>query len=189
MDTSISMKVTWRELEVPGLLLGSGASLEDDRGSFTKVLSGVETATDGFKAEELYWARSARGVLRGLHLQMPPAAARKLVYVVQGEIRDFVLDLRVGSPMERTLFEIRLTPETGVLLIPAGCAHAYETLAEDTIVCYGQDVAFRDEQTYAGIRPDSAGIIPITSNPTIAARDLAFPSLADFSSPFLFEPI
>ena len=180
------MKVTWTELEVPGLLLSGGASLVDDRGSFTKVLSGSDEVLGAFAGNELYWTRSARGVVRGLHFQLPPESTRKLVYVVNGAIRDFVVDLRVGSPMERQLVEIRLDPSVGGLLVPAGCAHAYEALEDDTIVCYAQDVPFGEDASYAGIRADSAGIIPFAEHPIVMPRDLEFPTLADFDSPFIW---
>ena len=181
------MRVQWTELEVPGLLMSGGASVADLRGSFTKVLSGPDSAIDGFEGRELYWTRSVRGVLRGLHLQLPPHAARKLVWVVNGAIRDFVVDLRIGSPAERRLVEVALSPEVGALLVPAGCAHAYESLADDTIVVYAQDVPFDDAASYAGIRADSAGIVTRSPNPVIAPRDLEFPTLAEFISPFDFN--
>ena len=181
------MKVTWNELAVPGLCLSTNAAISDERGSFTKVLSGDDPILDTFVGREIFWTRSERGVLRGLHFQLPPHETRKLVFVVHGSIRDFVVDLRVGSPAERTLFEISLTPADGGLLIPAGCAHAYEALEDDTIVCYAQDVPFADPATYAGIRPDSAGIVPRHTSPIITPKDLDFPRLDDFDSPFTYE--
>lgn len=180
------MKVTWTELEVPGLLLSGGASVSDQRGAFTKVLSGDDPVLGSFTGRELYWTRSAQGVVRGLHFQLPPDATQKLVYVVNGAIRDFVVDLRVGSPMERQLFEVRLDPSVGGLLVPAGCAHAYEALEDDTIVCYAQDVPFEDAASYAGIRADSAGIVPEATTPIIMPRDLEFPTLKEFESPFRY---
>jgi dTDP-4-dehydrorhamnose 3,5-epimerase len=178
------MQVTWTELAVPGLLLSGGASVADERGWFTKVLSGDDEVLGRFEGKELYWTRSAAGVVRGLHFQRPPEATRKLVYVVNGAIRDFVVDLRVGSPMERRLFEIELNPSVGGLLVPAGCAHAYEALEDDTIVCYAQDIPFADAATYAGILFSSAGIVPRSKSPIIMPRDLEFPTLGDFESPF-----
>lgn len=181
------MQVTWTELPVPGLLQSGGASVQDARGSFTKILSGHDDLLGDFQARELYWTRSSAGVLRGLHFQLPPEATRKLVYVVNGAIRDFVVDLRVGSPWERRLFEIELTPDTGGLLVPAGCAHAYESLQDDTLVCYAQDIPFGDPASYAGILCSSAGIVPRSPSPVIMPRDLEFPRLGDFESPFVFD--
>ena len=180
------MRVTWRQLDIPGLALSSGASISDARGSFTKVLSGADPLVGDFEAREIYWTQSARGVLRGMHFQLPPEATSKLVFVISGEIRDFVLDLRTGSPMERKLVEITLTPTDGALLVPKGCAHAYEAMKDDTVVCYAQDVPFGSPECYGGIRPDSAGIVPHSSTPLMLERDLELPALGDFQSPFIF---
>lgn len=180
------MKVTWTELAVPDLLLSGGASVVDQRGAFTKILSGDDPVLGSFSGAELYWTRSAAGVVRGLHFQLPPHATRKLVYVVHGAIRDFVVDLRAGSPAERQLFEIELNPSLGGLLVPAGCAHAYEALVDETVVCYAQDVPFDASESYGGILYSSAGIVPRAASPIVMPRDLDFPSLASFESPFRF---
>ena len=181
------MQVTWTELAIPGLFLSSGASVSDERGSFTKVLSGSDPLLGPFEGREMYWTRSARGVLRGMHFQLPPEATSKLVFVVSGAIRDFVLDLRVGSPTERQLVEVRLTAADGALLVPKGCAHAYEAIEDDTIVCYAQDVPFASPDCYGGIRPDSAGIVPEFASSIVLPRDLELPALEDFVSPFVFD--
>ncbi|MCH9817311.1 MAG: dTDP-4-dehydrorhamnose 3,5-epimerase family protein, partial [Actinomycetia bacterium] len=76
------MQVTWTELAVPGLMLSSGASLRDERGTFTKVLSGDDPLVSDFGGREIYWTQSAQGVLRGMHFQLPPEATSKLVFVV-----------------------------------------------------------------------------------------------------------
>jgi dTDP-4-dehydrorhamnose 3,5-epimerase len=180
------VKVTWRQLDVPGLLLSEGASVTDERGAFTKVMSGSDPLLGDFEGREVFWTRSATGVVRGLHFQLPPAATRKLVFVVSGAIRDFVVDLRIGSPAEHRLTEVQLDPSVGGLLVPAGCAHAYEALEDDTIVCYAQDVPFDDPATYAGIRADSAGIVPVADSPIIMPKDLEFPRLDEFVSPFTY---
>lgn len=182
-----TVKVTWSELEVPGLLLSSGAVHDDERGTLRKVLSGQDPRLGSFTGSELYWARSRAGVLRGLHFQLPPHATRKLVYVVHGSIRDFVVDLRRGSPAERRLVEVSLTSGTGGLLVPAGCAHAYEVLEEGTVVCYAQDVPYGDSESYGGILYASAGIVPRSAAPIVQSRDLTFPSLDEFASPFTFD--
>jgi len=172
---------------MPGLLWTAGASFRDDRGSLSKVFSGSGPLVDDFVGHEVFWTESAEGVVRGLHFQLPPYATRKLVFVVSGAIRDFVVDLRVGSPTEGESFEMELDPAAGALLIPSGLAHAYESLHPHTIVCYVQDVPFNDEASYAGIRLDSAGFIPRTDAPVISEKDLAFPRLSDFQSPFRYR--
>jgi len=181
------MKVTWKQLAIPGLLMSSVESVHDDRGSFTKVLSGEDPLLGSFKPCEVFWTQSSLGVLRGLHFQLPPEATRKLVFVVSGSVRDFVLDLRVGSPTEGRVVEVELTPFSGAMLIPTGCAHAYEAVSDHTIVCYAQDVPLGRADLYSGIRADSAGIKPRAAHPIIAAKDLRLPTLDEFISPFIFE--
>jgi dTDP-4-dehydrorhamnose 3,5-epimerase len=183
----LQMKVIWEELNIPGLLMGSGATMADPRGLFTKMLSGADPATNNFQGREVFWIRSRLGVLRGLHFQLPPQGTSKLVSVAQGRIRDFVLDLRVGSPTERQLVEIDLTPSRGSLLIPVGCAHAYETVEDESIVVYAQDVPMEDPACYAGIRADSAGIVTLSAQPIISSRDASLPILDDFVSPFTYR--
>ena len=181
------MQVMWTKLAIPGLVLSSGASVRDERGSFTKVLSGNDSLVSDFVGREIYWTQSAKGVLRGMHFQLPPEATSKLVFVVSGAIRDFVLDLRVGSPTERQLVEVSLTAADGALLVPKGCAHAYEAMEDETIVGYAQDVPFGSPDCYGGIRPESAGIVPASSSSIVLPRDKELPSLDDFVSPFVFH--
>lgn len=180
------MKVTWQELDFPGLCWTPGATFRDDRGSLSKVFSGGDPSIEDFTGHEVFWTESEEGVLRGLHFQLPPHATRKLVFVVSGAIRDFVVDLRVGSPTQGQSFEMEMTPESGALLIPAGLAHAYESLRPRTIVCYVQDVPFCDEASYSGIRLDSAGFVPTSASPIVSDKDRAFPRLSDFQSPFIY---
>jgi len=180
------MKVTWAELEIPGLIQSSGAVHADDRGQLTKVLSGSDPLLGEFEVRELYWTISHIGVVRGMHFQLPPTETRKLVYVVSGSIRDFVVDLRVGSPAFGQLVEIPLDSAAGGLLVPAGCAHAYESMQDNTIVCYAQDVPYSDSDTYSGLLYSSVGITPRAQNPIINPRDLELTALQDFVSPFVF---
>ena len=181
------MKVTWNELAIPGLLMSGAESVHDDRGSFTKVLSGEDPLLGSFVPREVFWTQSSLGVLRGMHFQLPPEATRKLVFVVSGSVRDFILDLRAGSPTEGRLLEVELTPLSGAMLIPAGCAHAYEAVSDQTIVCYAQDVPLGRADLYSGIRADSAGIKPRAAQPIISAKDLRLPTLDEFISPFIFQ--
>ena len=180
------MKVVWNQLSIPGLLMSSAETLRDNRGSFTKILSGEDTFLGSFCPREVFWTESGLGVLRGFHFQLPPEGTSKLVYVVSGSIRDFVLDIRVGSPTEGKLVEVELTPTSGAMLVPVGCAHAYEALSDQTIVCYAQDVPLGRADLYSGIQPLSAGIRPRAANPIIAAKDMSLPTLIDFESPFHF---
>lgn len=80
---------------------------------------------------------SAKGVLRGLHFQLPPHAQGKLVHVVKGAVLDVCLDIRPQSPTFGQHFKVQLNGETKEMLwIPAGFAHGFATLEDDTIFAY-----------------------------------------------------
>lgn len=80
---------------------------------------------------------SAKGVLRGLHFQLPPHAQGKLVHVVKGAVLDVCLDIRPKSPTFGQHFKVQLNGETKEMLwIPDGFAHGFATLEDDTIFAY-----------------------------------------------------
>lgn len=176
----------WRSTSVPGLLLTTRDALIDDRGSFTKILGdGDDAGSVPFHTREVFWSRSTRGVVRGLHVQLPPRATRKLVFVAHGAVRDFVLDLRIGSPAYGTVWEVELDERGGGLVIPDGCAHGFEVVSDMAAMVYLQE-DFHSPADDGGVLFTSAGIVPVTESPIVSARDLALPDLADFVSPFEF---
>jgi dTDP-4-dehydrorhamnose 3,5-epimerase len=176
-----------RETEIPGCLEIALPRFEDARGAFLKV-----SQRTGFEALGLPWAfteqfvtRSARGVVRGLHLQTPPADMFKLVTCLAGAAFDVVVDLRVGSPAygRHAIVELSGTLNTAVA-IPAGCAHGFLAREDGTLLGYSCTAEYSPEHD-TGIRWDSAGIDwPLTEEPVMSERDLGLPTLADFESPF-----
>jgi dTDP-4-dehydrorhamnose 3,5-epimerase len=82
-------------------------------------------------------SHSARGVVRGLHYQMPPKAQGKLIRVVQGEIFDVAVDLRRNSPtFGKWVGAILSAGNKKQLWIPEGFAHGFQTLSETADVLY-----------------------------------------------------
>ncbi|MCT0199457.1 dTDP-4-dehydrorhamnose 3,5-epimerase [Synechococcus sp. CS-1325] len=80
---------------------------------------------------------SRRGVLRGLHYQLPPAPQGKLVRCVAGEIHDVIVDLRRSSPSFGQSIGERLSAENRrILWVPPGFAHGFLTLSESAEVLY-----------------------------------------------------
>ena len=177
------MAVEWTPKEIPGLLQSSAINSQDDRGSFTKVLSGELPGQRQLRPDEVFWSRSQRGVLRGLHVQVPPHAGRKMIALTSGEVRDFVLDLRVGSPWFGQIWETTLTPSAGALLIPAGCAHGFEALTDDVTMVYLQEGTY-DPSSDTGVLWSSVGIQASTPSPIVSPRDSSLPAIGDFESPF-----
>jgi dTDP-4-dehydrorhamnose 3,5-epimerase len=80
---------------------------------------------------------SSKGVLRGLHYQVAPHAQGKLVRVVAGSVLDVVVDIRKGSKTFKRWKAFELTAENKYQLwIPAGFAHGFLSLADNTELCY-----------------------------------------------------
>ncbi|MDB3967769.1 dTDP-4-dehydrorhamnose 3,5-epimerase [Flavobacteriaceae bacterium] len=83
---------------------------------------------------------STKGVLRGLHYQLPPFSQTKLVSVIQGSVLDVVVDIRKGSPTFGQHFSFELSAENQIqLFIPRGFAHGFITLSETSIFIYKVD--------------------------------------------------
>ena len=157
----------------------------DRRGRFSKVLSApIRSAMNyDFSVREIFWSTSQRGVIRGMHLQVPPHEGAKVVWVTAGEIHDVVVDLRPDSPTFRQHSSFVMNQESGLLFIPVGCAHGFEVMSDEAVVNYAQECDFHP-QSDSGIRWDSFGCAWSTQNPIVSDRDAVLPSLDDFVSPF-----
>lgn len=158
----------------------------DARGSFVKTYHhalfrelGIE-----FEPKEEFFSVSARGVLRGMHFQVPPQAHRKLVYCVAGRVLDVVLDLRADSPTYGQSFARELSAANRELLfIPIGCAHGFQAREDHSVMVY-QTSTVHSPAHDTGIRWNSFGFDWPEPQPRLSERDQTFPAWADFKSPF-----
>lgn len=91
-------------------------------------------------------SKSSKGVLRGLHYQLPPYAQTKLVRVIQGKVLDVAVDIRKDSPTFGQYVSIELSSENKKqLLVPRGFAHGFIVLEDDTIFAYKVDNYYSPE--------------------------------------------
>jgi len=127
------------------------------------------------------------GTVRGLHFQTQPFAQDKLVRVGRGRILDVAVDIRRDSPNFRRHVAVELSAANGrQLFIPAGFAHGFCTLEEDTEVLYKAS-AFYSPQHDAGILwcdPELAIPWPVASGEAVLSdSDRGRPLLADLHRP------
>ncbi len=130
------------------------------------------------RCTQLSLSRNHRaGTLRGLHYAVPPHAETKLVRCVRGTIHDVAVDVRPGSPSYARHVARRLDARTGGgLLIPAGFAHGFQTLEDETEVLYAIDLPYIPEAARA-IRYDDPTLaiswpLPVS---IISERDASAP--------------
>jgi dTDP-4-dehydrorhamnose 3,5-epimerase len=130
--------VTVIEMTLPGVLLLEPRVLRDDRGFFFESWQLERYARAGlpdrFVQDNVAWSR--RGVLRGLHYQHPVAQG-KLISVLEGDVFDVAVDIRVGSPTFGRWSGATLSRDNArQLFIPAGFAHGYLVTSESAVVSY-----------------------------------------------------
>lgn len=175
---------------IPGCLEIRPQIHKDHRGRLIKVFQLEAFREMGLCTDfsEDFYSVSHCGVIRGLHFQAPPVAHIKLVYCVDGVIQDAVLDLRRGSPTFGQHAVVGLSAEDGnMLYIPRGLAHGFCTLSETAVVVYKTTPSHAPEHDQ-GILWNSAAIPWAEGSPLVSERDRTHPPLANFQSPFTYDP-
>jgi len=178
------------ETHLPGCFIVEPKVFPDSRGQFVKLFSGEVFAKKGLTADfpELACSVSKKGVLRGLHFQLPPADHAKVVYCVEGKVLDAVVDLRVGSPTygQGGMWEIDAARGNG-LYIPRGFAHGFYVPVEKAVFVYKIETPWVPALD-AGIAWDSANLDWPDRSPVLSDKDRKLPPLKDFKSPFRYQP-
>lgn len=164
---------------------------DDARGRFVKVFHEHTFAAHGLETNfaEEYYSISHKNVVRGMHFQLPPMDHVKVVYCVQGEVMDVVVDLRLGSPTygQHAVFELSSTKANSVY-IPKGMAHGFCARSDHTIMVYKVSTIYAPSQD-AGILWNSLGVTWPIADANLSVRDQGFPTLAEFESPFHYGGI
>ncbi|MDR1577187.1 MAG: dTDP-4-dehydrorhamnose 3,5-epimerase [Deltaproteobacteria bacterium] len=147
--------------ELPKVLVLVSEPIPDARGHFVRVFSREELAAEGLDFSVCQINRSynlKKGTLRGMHFQKAPHAEDKLVQVIRGAILDVALDLRPESPtFGRHHAEVLSAENNRALLIPQGCAHGFQTLADDTEIIYLVS-AYYEPSAEGGLRWNNPGL-------------------------------
>jgi dTDP-4-dehydrorhamnose 3,5-epimerase len=167
---------------IAGALLFRPTPHVDERGFFSRTFdtavakeAGVDAV--GFAQDSL--SRSARGVVRGMHIR-GRAGEAKLVRCSYGAIFDVIVDLRPASPTYRNWesFELR-DDEQASLYVPAGCAHGFQALTGPADVAYRIDRAHDPAEDVSFAFEDPELAIPWPLRVTLMSeRDRLAPSLA-----------
>lgn len=159
----------------------------DQRGFFCRtfdrdVVRSVGIDPDSFVQDSV--SRSAKGVVRGLHLRSGAGEA-KLVRCSYGSIFDVVVDLRSDSPTYRNQAYFVLSGDEQVsVYIPAGCAHGFQALSEPADVTYRIDRAHDPTEDVAIAFDDPELDVPWPLPVTmLSTRDRQAVRLADLATP------
>lgn len=132
------MKVT--PLSIPDVLMIEPEIFGDDRGLFFESFNQAKfEQAVGRKVNFVQdnHSKSVKGVLRGLHYQLPPKAQGKLVRVIQGEVFDVAVDIRKSSPtFGKWVNEVLSDENKKQLWIPEGFAHGFLVLSDTAEFLY-----------------------------------------------------
>lgn len=128
---------------IPDIILCKPQVYNDERGYFYETFR--KDKLESFLEKEINFcqdneSKSVKGVLRGLHYQLPPFEQTKLVRVIKGCILDIAVDIRKGSQTFGKHVAIELSEENKQqLYIPPGFAHGFVVLSDEAIFSYKVD--------------------------------------------------
>ncbi len=163
---------------IEGLIVLEPKIFEDHRGNFyesysQKSIQNCDLSFNFVQDNESY--NKQKGTIRGIHLQIGQMAQAKLIRVTHGSIYGVGVDLRKNSPTYKKYFSIVLSSENHKqILIPRGCGWGFQTLEDDTTVCYKLDNFYSSEHERGVIYNDPELNIPwpIQDNIIISDKDL-----------------
>lgn len=158
----------------------------DARGLFLKTYHETTFRDLGLGTtwREEFISTSSKGVIRGMHFQVPPHQHAKFVVCLAGRVLDVALDLRAGSPTYGRCAAVELSAEmANGLYVPEGFAHGFLALEDGSTLHYKVSSMHEPEYDW-GLRWDGIGFDWPVTEPILSARDTTFGTLADFQTPF-----
>lgn len=173
--------------EVQGVFIAEPEKIEDERGFFARIfdendffIKGIQFGIRFNLVQASISYNRKRDTLRGMHWQSAPYLENKIVQCINGSIFDVILDMRENSATYKKWYPTILSDENNALLyIPAGVAHGFLTLEDDTMVMYWMDIIYNKKASRV-INYKSCGIKwPFSSyinKPTVISdRDMEAP--------------
>ena len=178
--------MTFTRTEIPDVVVIEPTVHGDSRGYFVETFR--QDKLEEFLGYKINFcqdneSKSSKGVLRGLHYQLPPHAQTKLVRVIQGRVLDVAVDIRRNSPTFGKYVAVLLSAENKKqLLVPRGFAHGFVVLEDDTVFAYKVDNYYSPECD-RGIAFDDKNLnidwILNHNELNLSAKDIKQPKLFD----------
>lgn len=180
------MKLIKTQLE--GLLIVEPDVFQDERGYFFESYNRDKFLAMGLDLTFVQdnESKSGKGVLRGLHFQVPPFEQGKLVRVMHGSVFDVAVDLRKNSMTYGQWAGVELSAKNKRMYwIPPGFAHGFLTLETDTVFFYKCTASYNKESEKSIAWNDkNLNIKWGINDPILSERDKTGPGFNDFITPF-----
>jgi len=176
------MTFKYKKLKIPDLILIQPNILRDERGFFLEKYKQSDFKEIGLPlfVQDNY-SSSKKGVIRGLHYQLPPHEQGKLVSVVKGSIWDVAVDIRKDSKSFGQWVGVELNEENNFsFYIPPGFAHGFSALSDEVHLLYKCTSEYSAPHE-RGIRFDDRdlNIDWKIDNPVLSPKDMELPGLKD----------
>ena len=178
--------------KIPGVVLIKPTIHGDDRGYFIETFR--QDLFEGFVGYKVNFiqdneSKSTRGVLRGLHYQLPPYTQAKLVRVIEGRVLDVAVDIRKSSPTFGQHIAVELTGENKhQLFVPHGFAHGFVVLSDSATFAYKVDNYYAPDHdrgiAFDDVRLNIDWQLPLAKL-QLSDKDKIHPNLSDATE--LFE--
>ncbi len=148
------------QTEISDVWLITSSPYKDERGTFLRAYSDIFlNAPLNFHLEQVNVSTTyMAGSIRGMHMQTPPYAEKKIVRCLSGSVFDVAIDMRPTSPTYLKYVTQKLSAlNNSALVIPEGFAHGFQTLENNSIVHYTTSQKYSQEHE-SGIRYNDPSI-------------------------------